>query len=110
MVHFGISVDSERFEIVAGEEAVGPRRDLDEAAVRDLDGFAERYGVILRARSGAGAVLALGRDLYRWLDGDRGQLRTLIDAAPKPFLFEVRGPGRPSSAEWALLRAPFELR
>ena len=109
MVHCGISIDSERFEIVADEEAVGPRRDLDEAAVRDLESFAERYGVILRTRGAAGAVLALGRELYRWFDGDRGQLKTLVSSAPRPFLFEVRARARPSKAEWALLRVPFEL-
>ncbi|MEY2246489.1 CHAT domain-containing protein, partial [Streptomyces sp. BF23-18] len=55
------------------------------------------------------ALLAVGRDLYRWLDGDLGQLTRLLDEAAAPLVFEVRAPARPSAAAWALLRAPYEL-
>jgi hypothetical protein len=109
VARFGLFVQNERFEVVAGRRTIGAGRDLDDAAVEALDRFAERYGVILRTRGGAAPLLALGRDLYRWLEGDRGALTSLIGEAPRPFLFEVRGPARPSRAEWALLRAPFEL-
>ncbi|MEU5294058.1 CHAT domain-containing protein [Streptomyces umbrinus] len=55
------------------------------------------------------ALLAVGRELYRWLDGDLGQLTRLLDEASAPLVFEVRAPARPSAVAWALLRAPFEL-
>ncbi|MFF8534201.1 CHAT domain-containing protein [Streptomyces sp. NPDC015532] len=55
------------------------------------------------------ALLAVGRELYRWLDGDLGQLTGLLDEASAPLVFEVRAPVRPSAAAWALLRAPYEL-
>ncbi|WP_405701058.1 hypothetical protein OG209_28245 [Streptomyces sp. NBC_01383] len=51
----------------------------------------------------------MGRELYRWLDGELGELTRLCDEAQGPLVFEVRGPARPSATEWALLRAPYEL-
>ena len=52
---------------------------------------------------------SLGRELYRWLDGDQGQLSALLERAARPLVFEVAGPRSPSEAAWAVLRAPFEL-
>jgi CHAT domain-containing protein len=110
MAHFGIFIQKDRFEVVAGGSAVGQRsRDLDQSAVEVLEGFAQRYSLILRAGANAASVLTLGRQLYAWLDGDQGQLTTLIGQVPKPFVFEVQGPTKPSRSEWALLRVPFEL-
>ena len=51
----------------------------------------------------------MGRELYGWLDGADGQLGRLMNEAPRPLIFEVRGPRTPSPSEWALLRAPFEV-
>src|SRR5262249_28476353 len=46
----------------------------------------------------------------RWLDGDLGQLNELLQHAPHPLRFEVCTAKRaPTAAEWALLRAPWEL-
>ena len=56
-----------------------------------------------------GSLIGLGRELYEWLDGDEGQLARLMDQAPRPVVFEVRGPRLPSEAGWAVLRAPWEL-
>ena len=109
MAHVGILAQNDRFEIIAGDQALGPRRDLDAKAVATLEGFAERYRLILHTPANAAAVPALGRDLYRWLDGDEGQLTTLISQARPPLRFVVQGPPRPSRPEWALLRVPFEL-
>ena len=61
-----------------------------------------------RARD-AGVFVGLGRELYRWLDGDQGQLSALLERAARPVVFEVAGPRSPSEAAWAVLRAPFEL-
>ncbi|WUH93797.1 CHAT domain-containing protein [Streptomyces sp. NBC_00433] len=63
----------------------------------------------MRGGSRDQALLVVGRELYRWLDGDLGQLTGLLDEAPAPLVFEVQAPARPSAAAWALLRAPFEL-
>ena len=48
--------------------------------------------------------------LHGWLDGDGGQLNALLQRAERPLRFEVCAANRyPSPAEWALLRAPWEL-
>ncbi|WP_302828563.1 CHAT domain-containing protein [Streptomyces sp. BV286] len=79
---------------------------------RDVDllkAVAGRYVDAVRYGSKEQALLAVGRELYRWLDGDLGQLTRLLDEASAPMVFEVRAPARPSAAAWALLRAPYEL-
>jgi hypothetical protein len=104
----GIRIDHESFELVLDERSFGGRRLLSDAAVTSLEDFAARYRHI-HTRYDAAAALAVGRELYRWLDGDARALEQLREQAPRPFLFEVRGPRSPRKAEWALLRAPFEL-
>jgi hypothetical protein len=108
MAFCGIWIDDRCFELLARETSFGGRRQLDEAAVTVLKDFAGRYARI-HLRYEAAAALALGRDLFRWLDGDSGALKRLRDHAPRPFVFEVRGPRSPTAEEWTLLRAPFEL-
>jgi hypothetical protein len=108
MAFCGIWIDDQCFELLAGEASFGGSQPLDEAAVTALKDFARRYQRI-HQRYDAAAALALGRDLFRWLEGDGSALRQLRDNAPRPFVFEVRGPRSPSGEEWALLQAPFEL-
>ncbi|MEV0473884.1 CHAT domain-containing protein, partial [Streptomyces prunicolor] len=74
-----------------------------------LNAVAGQYVDAVRNGSKDRALLAVGRELYRWLDGDLGQLTRLLDEASAPLVFEVRAQAKPSAAAWALLRAPFEL-
>ena len=74
-----------------------------------LAGLAARYAGAVRAGSDAGVFAGLGRELYGWLEGDEGRLAGLLERAAAPVVFEVAGPRSPSDAEWAVLRAPFEL-
>ncbi|MFD7417709.1 CHAT domain-containing protein, partial [Kitasatospora purpeofusca] len=105
----GLVMEDGGFELVVGGEGLGPRRLLRDSDVAWLTAVAGRYVDAVRGGSRREVLLALGRELYGWLDGDRHWLARLMDEAPVPVLFEVRGPRRPSAAEWALLRAPFEL-
>ncbi|MFF9581665.1 CHAT domain-containing protein [Streptomyces achromogenes] len=102
-------MDSNGFELVVSGQRVGPRRMLQTSDVDLLNAVADQYVDAVRTGSREQALLAVGRELYRWLDGDLGQLTRLLDAAPAPLMFEVRASARPSAAAWALLRAPFEL-
>ncbi|MGY0460088.1 tetratricopeptide repeat protein [Kitasatospora sp. cg17-2] len=105
----GLVVEAGGFELVVGGEGLGPRRLLQDSDVAWLTAVAGRYVDAVRGGSRREVLLALGRELYGWLDGDRRWLTRLLEEAPSPVLFEVRAPKRPSAAEWALLRAPFEL-
>ncbi|MFD7411636.1 CHAT domain-containing protein, partial [Kitasatospora purpeofusca] len=105
----GLVVETGGFELVVGGDGLGPRRLLQDSDVAWLTAVAGRYVDAVRGGSRREVLLALGRELYGWLDGDRRRLTRLLDEASTPVLFEVRGPRRPSAAEWALLRAPFEL-
>ena len=105
----GLVVDGTGFEVLAGDERVGSRRCVGPADVEFLAGLAGRYVRAVQAGSDAGVFVELGRELYGWLDGEQGQLSALLERAARPLVFEVRGPGSPSDAAWAVLRAPFEL-
>ncbi|PKV83055.1 CHAT domain-containing protein [Streptomyces sp. TLI_146] len=105
----GLVVDATGFELVVGDQRVGPRRMLQTSDVNLLNAVAGQYVDAVRNGSRDRALLAVGRELYRWLDGDLGQLTRLLDEASAPLVFEVRAPTKPSAAAWALLRAPYEL-
>ena len=105
----GLVVDSNGFELVVDGRRVGPRRMLQTSDVDLLNAVAGQYVDAVRGGSRDQALLAVGRELYRWLDGDLGQLTRLLDEASAPLVFEVRAPAKPSAAAWALLRAPYEL-
>ncbi|MFC8721413.1 tetratricopeptide repeat protein, partial [Kitasatospora sp. NPDC057198] len=105
----GLVLEDGGFELVVGGEGLGTRRPLQDSDVAWLTALASRYVDAVRGGSRREVLLALGRELYGWLDGDRRRLTRLLDEAVPPLLFEVRAPRRPSAAEWALLRAPFEL-
>ncbi|MEV7625662.1 tetratricopeptide repeat protein [Actinoplanes sp. NPDC089786] len=105
----GLVVDEAGFEVLVGTESVGPRRVLgaaDEALLSDLG---VRYVRAVQSGADDHVFVGLGRELWSWLDGDEGQLTALVDRAPSPLVFEVRGPRSPSDRAWAVLRAPFEL-
>ncbi|HEV3293370.1 MAG TPA: CHAT domain-containing protein, partial [Streptosporangiaceae bacterium] len=105
----GLVVDGTGFEVLAADERIGSRRPIGPTEVELLTGLAGRYVRAVQANADAGVFVGLGRELYRWLEGDRGQLSGLLERAGRPVVFEVTGPRVPSAAGWAVLRAPFEL-
>lgn len=105
----GLAVSDDSFEVLADDERVGSRQVVGPDEVAFLTGLAVRYARAVRADSGTEVLIGLGRELYLWLDGDEGRLGGLLERAVAPVVFEVAGPGSPSGAEWAVLRAPFEL-
>ena len=105
----GLVIDESGFEVLAGDDRIGGRRSITEADVTLLNELAARYVTAVQAGAGAGVFTKLGRELFAWLDGDEAQLSSLLNDAPRPLIFEVRGPRSPSEAAWAVLRAPFEL-
>ena len=107
---FGILAVDGGFELLCGEPAIGQRRHLDAAVVARLEEFSGRYYELLQSSQAAAGLLALGRELHGWLDGDDGQLNAFLQRADRPLRFEVCAANRyPGAEEWALLRAPWEL-
>src|SRR6202035_442552 len=105
----GISIADGGFELVCADP-IGRRRHLNDETTATLEDFGKRYAKLLEATNPAEGLLALGRDLYRFLDGDSGDLTALLDRAPRPIHFEIAAPTRrPDQSALALLRAPWEL-
>ena len=105
----GIVVDDSGFELLAGEQRIGSRRVFRDGDVELLTGLAARYVRAVQASSRPEEFIAIGRELYSWLDGGTGALSQLLETAERPLVFEVRGPRTPTERAWAVLRAPFEL-
>ncbi len=105
----GLVVDGAGFEVLAGEQRVGPRRSITPGDAGLLAGLAGRYGRAVQAGADVGVFAGLGRELFGWLEGNQGQLTGLLEQAAPPVVFEVCGPRSPSEAAWAVLRAPWEL-
>src|SRR3984885_4991422 len=105
----GLVVDDAGFELLVGDQRIGSRRVFRDGDVELLTELARRYVRAVQAGSGPDEFIAIGRELFGWLDGDAGQLSELVERAERPLVFEVRGPRTPAERAWAVLRAPFEL-
>ncbi|MGM7643936.1 CHAT domain-containing protein [Nocardia sp. JW2] len=105
----GLVVDDGGFDVLVGDSRIGPRRVVETDDVELLDELTARYARLVHSRAEDGALLSVGRELFDWLDGPERQLSGLLDRAPAPLVFEVRGPRSPTESAWAMLRAPWEL-
>src|SRR5262245_40032848 len=106
----GIAAEGERLDLLCADQPQGPPRYRDADAIAALKAFSDRYAQLLAKRQNAAGLLALGRDLYGWLDGESRQLNGLLQRAERPLRFEIAAPGLYASPpEWALLQAPWEL-
>ena len=108
-MHTGIAIDGNGIEVVVNGAAVGQRTMLTPDDVHRLTNVTTRYARYVRDHSGDAALLALGRELWEWLDGDVSRLRVLANEAQAPVVFEVRAPQVPTDAAWSVLHAPWEL-
>jgi tetratricopeptide (TPR) repeat protein len=97
------------FVLLLGE-AVHDRCPLDPPAIDALKGFREHYSQLLNSSNADAELLALGRELYAWLDGADGRLQAFLRQATRPLRFEICAADHiPTAAQLALLRAPWEL-
>lgn len=105
----GIVVRSDGFVLI-GPDPFGRYRPWDAETVAILESFGRRRPAFAAAASPTAGLLAIGRDLYRFLDGEGGELTALINRAQSPLQFEIVSAIAPSNpAGLALLHAPWEL-
>ena len=109
-VHF--RVDDGWLRLVGGES-----RALTDACRASLAGWAERYDKLLlresvqdrlNALESPGELLAIGREVRAWLDGD-GRWLAPLDEGAGPREIVVEAPLRPGEDERRVLNVPFEL-
>ncbi len=91
----GLVVDGTGFEVLDGDERIGSRRVIGPVDVALLTGLAGRYVRAVHTRAEDSVFVALGRELYAWLDGGQGQLTALLEKASRPLVFDVEGPRSP---------------
>jgi hypothetical protein len=95
---------------------VCPHASLDESRVLDSKAFdrfrtwSDAYRKLLGKTNNSEELLALGREIYQWLDGAEGWLgRSLPSVYPPPAIVEFAAPLRPSDDQRAFLEVPWEL-
>ncbi|WP_229794648.1 tetratricopeptide repeat protein [Actinoplanes campanulatus] len=98
----GLVLDAAGFEVLVAGKPVDARRPLEPADIELLQGVAAEYVDAVHSDADDAVFVALGRKLFAWIGGDEVQFRT-------PLVFEVRASASPSAAEWAVLRAPWEV-
>lgn len=102
-------IEGEYTTLVAGDKSYPPRQ-LDADAVAALSGFAARYAALAPRESNRSALLALGQELYQWLDGTTRDLDHALQGCQPPCVLEVRCLSRtPTQQESAVLDAPWEI-
>ena len=84
-------------------------RDLNDDDFRKFDRWTETYRDILTRQSDPKALLALGQEMYAWLDGDQGWLDHIVETCVSPLILEFVAPLRPDDEGRAFLGAPWEL-
>jgi hypothetical protein len=89
-MHAVFRLDGRFLELFAPEAGVEKRRTLAADADSRFAHWAETYAKF-RGRDGAEArILALGKELYAWLDGDERWLERLLAAAVSPLVVELQ--------------------
>jgi hypothetical protein len=85
-------------------------RPLPPADRRPFAGWTRTYREASGTPDPAKALLEIGREMYRWLDGNEGWLARLrAGSGTAPIVLEVAASVEPTEAERAFLEAPWEL-
>ena len=85
-------------------------KELTPADFDRFDAWIAGYRLALGRPDAPGSLLAIGREMYRWLDGNvRRMERTIMASSPVPLVAEFRVGERPSPEELAFLETPWEL-
>jgi tetratricopeptide (TPR) repeat protein len=96
-------------DLIAPEAGVEGRRKLDAEAGKRLADWATRYTVLRRQEGAETQLLALGKELYAWLDGGERWLARLLGAAVPPVVVEFHAPLSQDTLAKDFLWAPWEL-
>ena len=102
-------ISGRQITLLEGEKAY-PSRELDDTDITRLSGFAESYAALVPRENNRDALVALGRKLFDWLDGEDHGLTCALEQCQPPVILEIRCVSpTPSAAETAVLDAPWEI-
>ena len=104
-----LRLDGDRIAIRAPGAQLDTWRPLAEGAAQLFARWSDDYRRALRASEPAAALLALGQELYRWVDGDEGWLARVRKDAVPPLLLEIAVPFTLEGLDLAFVEAPWEL-
>lgn len=101
-------IEASHVSLVCKEVGFSHRRPLKAAELLDIVG---RYAQAREAHAegNEAALLALGRELYRWLDGKEGWMSELRGRLTPPLILEIQADMQPDAGARTVLQAPWEL-
>ena len=108
-MHVVLQIAEGWLDLNAPDVGLAERRPVTAADQERCNAWATQYRRLL-GRDGAEArLVALGREMYAWLDGETRWLERLLADAVPPLVLEFQAPARPDALAQALLQAPWEL-
>ena len=104
-----LHIEDQQMTLIARDKRYDPRQP-DDAALTVLTGFAARYAALVPKKENRKGLLALGRELFAWLDGETGDLTDALQRCAPPLVLAVTCLSRkPTPFEAAVLDAPWEI-
>ncbi|MCP4691548.1 MAG: CHAT domain-containing protein, partial [Desulfobacterales bacterium] len=104
-----VRFDSRRLHILSEAGDLDEWRTIGEKDKARFDGWIDGYRHALHKSNAAETLLNIGREMFRWLDGDEGWIGRLLESATPPFFIEFSVPARPDPDGLAFLEVPWEL-
>lgn len=92
----------------AGGDVRGSRK-VKKTDPSRFEGWAKRYEQALGRPKAGEVLLEIGREIYKWLDGNQRWLEKLRASDPSELVLEFTTKSRPDEADQTFLEVPWEL-
>ena len=104
-----VKFEKDRLSVEFGD-GKSERRDLQEADHRRFLDWAVRYRTLLQSSQNDAALLALGKEIYTWLDGPASWINQILEVNPTPPVnMGMAIASRPDQQALSFLEVPWEL-
>ena len=104
-----VKFEKDRLSVEFGD-GKSERRDLQEADHRRFHDWAVRYRTLLQSSQNDAALLALGKEIYTWLDGPASWINQILEVNPTPTVnMGMAIASRPDQQALSFLEVPWEL-
>ena len=108
-MHVVLRVGGGWLEVGAAAAGLEARRAVNADDAARFGDWTTRYRALLGRDAAEVQLLALGREMYAWLDGGERWLERLLAAAEPPVVVEFQAPALPDELARVFLQAPWEL-
>ena len=109
MTHLEVRIEDGWLHASAGDAVRDERRRLEPHAETTFEEWAERYRGAHGKPDAPELLLALGQEVFQWLNGDERWVERVREAALPPLIVEFAAPLHPDKLAVQFLGVPWEL-